>query len=110
MKLNYSKRCLVCRNVYTTDNLNLKNAEKTLNKDYISEKVKERILEHLAVLNWKGDMKSPIIWSCVDSGVGKTLKSTAAALKRKYILHVFRRYMMKPRRSKTHIGAMLDEL
>lgn len=48
--------------VYTTDSLNLKNAEKVLNKDHYGlEKVKERILEHLAVLQLKNDMKSPII-------------------------------------------------
>lgn len=47
---------------YTTDNLNIGNAEKTLNKDHYGlEKVKERILEHLAVLKLRGNMKSPII-------------------------------------------------
>ena len=47
---------------YTTDNLNLNHATKVLNKDHYGlEKVKERILEHLAVLKLKGDMKSPII-------------------------------------------------
>ena len=69
--------------VYTTDNLNLKNAEKTLNKDHYGlEKVKERILEHLAVLKLKGDMKSPIICLYGPPGVGKTSlgKSIAAAL------------------------------
>ncbi|MGL5958468.1 MAG: LON peptidase substrate-binding domain-containing protein, partial [Phocaeicola sp.] len=49
-------------NVYTNDNLNITHAEKRLNKDHYGlEKVKERILEHLAVLKLKGDMKSPII-------------------------------------------------
>ena len=74
--------------VYSTDNLNLKNAEKTLNKDHYGlEKVKERILEHLAVLKLKGDMKSPIICLYGPPGVGKTSlgKSIASALKRKYI-------------------------
>lgn len=73
---------------YTTDNLNLKNAEKTLNKDHYGlENVKERILEHLAVLKLKGDMKSPIICLYGPPGVGKTSlgKSIAAALKRKYV-------------------------
>ena len=74
--------------VYTTDSLNLKNAEKVLNKDHYGlEKVKERILEHLAVLQLKNDMKSPIICLYGPPGVGKTSlgKSIAAALKRKYI-------------------------
>ena len=47
---------------YTEDNFNLKNANKVLDKDHYGlEKVKERILEHLAVLKLKGDMKAPII-------------------------------------------------
>ncbi|WP_321480215.1 endopeptidase La [uncultured Bacteroides sp.] len=74
--------------IYTTDNINLKNAEKTLNKDHYGlEKVKERILEHLAVLKLKDDMKSPIICLYGPPGVGKTSlgKSIAASLKRKYI-------------------------
>lgn len=73
---------------YTKDNLNLKNAERVLNKDHYGlEKVKERILEHLAVLKLKGDMKSPIICLYGPPGVGKTSlgKSIAAALKRKYV-------------------------
>lgn len=73
---------------YTTDNLNLKNAERILNKDHYGlDKVKERILEHLAVLKLKGDMKSPIICLHGPPGVGKTSlgKSIAASLKRKYI-------------------------
>lgn len=75
-------------NEYTTDNLNIKNAERILNRDHYGlEKVKERILEHLAVLQLKGDMKSPIICLYGPPGVGKTSlgKSIAAALKRKYV-------------------------
>ena len=75
-------------NVFTTDNLNISNAEKTLNKDHYGlEKVKERILEHLAVLKLKGDMKSPIICLYGPPGVGKTSlgRSIAASLKRKYV-------------------------
>ena len=73
---------------YTTDNLNLNHATKVLNKDHYGlEKVKERILEHLAVLKLKGDMKSPIICLYGPPGVGKTSlgRSIAAALKRKHI-------------------------
>lgn len=89
VQLNYLQTMLSLPwNVFTTDNLNLKNAEKTLNKDHYGlEKVKERILEHLAVLKLKGDMKSPIICLYGPPGVGKTSlgKSIAAALKRKYM-------------------------
>ncbi len=72
----------------TTDNLNLTNAEKTLNRDHYGlEKVKERILEYLAVLKMRGDLKSPILCLYGPPGVGKTSlgKSIADALKRKYV-------------------------
>lgn len=72
----------------TEDNFNLKNAEATLNKDHFGlDKVKERILEHLAVLKLKGDMRSPIICLYGPPGVGKTSlgKSVADALNRKYV-------------------------
>ncbi|MDR0864819.1 MAG: endopeptidase La [Candidatus Symbiothrix sp.] len=75
-------------NVYTPDNFNLIRAKKVLNKDHFGlDKVKERILEHLAVLKLKGDMKSPIICLFGPPGVGKTSlgKSIAEALGRKYI-------------------------
>jgi len=89
VQLNYLQTMLSLPwNTYTTDNFNLKNAEKTMNKDHYGlEKVKERILEHLAVLKLKGDLKSPIICLYGPPGVGKTSlgKSIAAALKRKYI-------------------------
>src|SRR5574344_614644 len=71
----------------TTDNLDLKNAQKVLDHDHFGlEKVKERIIEYLAVLKLKGNMKSPIICLYGPPGVGKTSlgKSIAKALERKY--------------------------
>lgn len=73
---------------FSKDNLNLKQAQKTLDKDHFGlEKVKERILEHLAVLKLKNNMKSPIICLYGPPGVGKTSlgKSIAKSLGRKYI-------------------------
>lgn len=75
-------------NEYTKDNFNLKNAQKILDRDHFGmEKVKERIIEHLAVLKLKGDLKSPIICLYGPPGVGKTSlgKSVAEALNRKYV-------------------------
>lgn len=73
---------------YSKDNLDLKRAKKILERDHYGlEKVKERILEYLAVLKLKGNMKSPILCFYGPPGVGKTSlgKSIAEALGRKYI-------------------------
>ena len=73
-------------NEYTRDNLDLKRARRVLDHDhYGMEKVKERILEYMAVLKLRGDLKSPIICLYGPPGVGKTSlgKSIAAAMKRK---------------------------
>ena len=72
----------------SVDNLDLKNAQKVLDEDHYGlERVKERIIEYLAVLKLKGDMKSPILCLYGPPGVGKTSlgKSIARALGRKYI-------------------------
>lgn len=73
---------------YSTDDLDLNRAKKILERDHYGlEKVKERILEYLAVLKLKGNMKSPILCFYGPPGVGKTSlgKSIAEALGRKYI-------------------------
>jgi len=75
-------------NEYTKDNFDLKFAEKVLEDDHFGmEKVKERIIEYLAVLKLKGDMKSPILCLYGPPGVGKTSlgKSIAKALGRNYV-------------------------
>ncbi len=75
-------------NVYSEDNFDLRNAERILDEDHYGlEKVKDRILEHLAVLKLKGDMKSPILCLYGPPGVGKTSlgKSVARALGRKFV-------------------------
>ena len=72
----------------SNDNLDLKNAQKVLDEDHYGlEKVKDRIIEYLAVLKLKGDMKSPILCLYGPPGVGKTSlgKSVARALGRKYV-------------------------
>jgi ATP-dependent Lon protease len=73
---------------YTSDDLDLKRAQKILDQDhYGMEKVKERILEYMAVLALRGDLKSPILCLYGPPGVGKTSlgKSIASAMKRKYV-------------------------
>lgn len=75
-------------NVYTKDKFDLKRAKKILEQDHYGlEKVKDRILEYLAVLKLKGDLKSPILCFAGPPGVGKTSlgKSIAKALNRKYV-------------------------
>ena len=88
-QLNYIETMLdLPWNEYTKDNFNLKNVQKVLNKDHFGmDTVKDRIMEHLAVLKLKGDMKSPIICLYGPPGVGKTSlgKSIATALNRKYV-------------------------
>jgi len=72
----------------TTDSYDLKKTKKVLDKDhYGMEKIKERILEYLAVLKLKGDMKSPILCFVGPPGIGKTSlgKSIASAIGRKYV-------------------------
>jgi ATP-dependent Lon protease len=73
---------------FTEDNFDLHHAQKVLDKDHFGmEKVKERIIEYLAVLKLKGDMKSPILCLVGPPGVGKTSlgKSIAKAIGRNYI-------------------------
>lgn len=75
-------------NEFTNDNFNLKKVESKLNKDHYGlEKVKDRILEQLAVLKLRGDMKAPILCLYGPPGVGKTSlgKSIADALDRNYV-------------------------
>jgi ATP-dependent protease La len=73
---------------YSKDNFDLEYAQKVLDRDHYGlEKVKERIIEYLAVLKLRGDMRSPILCFYGPPGVGKTSlgRSIATALKRKYV-------------------------
>ena len=73
---------------FTKDNLDLKHANQVLDNEHFGlEKIKERILEYLAVLKLKGDLKSPILCLYGPPGVGKTSlgKSIAKALNREYV-------------------------
>jgi len=89
VSLNYAELLLELPwDTYSKDNFNLKRAKKTLDSDHFGlEKVKDRILEYLAVLKLKGDMKSPILCLYGPPGVGKTSlgKSIASAVGRKYV-------------------------
>jgi len=89
VQLNYLQTLLdLPWNEFTEDNFDLKRAQKILDNDHFGlEQVKDRILEYLAVLKLKGDLKSPIICLYGPPGVGKTSlgKSIAKALDRKFV-------------------------
>ena len=90
VQLNYLQTLVGLPWDYCTEGsskINIRNAEKRLDKDhYGMEKVKERILEHLAVLRLRGDQKSPILCLYGPPGVGKTsLGRSIAAMKRNYV-------------------------
>lgn len=75
-------------NSFTNDSYDLKKAQKVLDDDhYGMDKIKERILEYLAVLKLKGDLKSPILCFVGPPGIGKTSlgRSIASAIQRKYV-------------------------
>jgi ATP-dependent Lon protease len=97
---------------YSKDKFDLKRAEKILDRDHFGlDEVKQRIIEHLAVLKLKGDMKSPIICLYGPPGVGKTSlgKSIAESLGREYIrmsLGGLRDEAEIRGHRKTYIGAM----
>ncbi len=87
--LNYLEMLLdLPWHTFTKDNFDLRRVRKVLDKDHYGlEEVKERIIEHLAVLKLKGDMKAPIVCLVGPPGVGKTSlgKSVARALKRNFV-------------------------